>query len=207
MTVGDEANSASIHGEPSHQPAIAVPLFSASTWSVIMERNEDNENAGTSVLRHFLYWIYERRLLVQIQKRSMPHHIGIVLDGNRRHARQRGLSDPCEIYRRGAEKLDDILDWCADLSVPAVTLWVFSTENRKRSPAEISGILAAIEVLHDHVLDAVELDLGPRPLAEQHPVADLDVDRDELAALIATTRADGNDLPFLGFFTNHARRG
>jgi hypothetical protein len=110
-----------------------------------MEGNEDNENAGTSVLRHFLYWIYERRLLVQIQKRSMPHHIGIILDGNRRHARQRGLSDPCEIYRRGAEKLDDILDWCADLSVPAVTLWVFSTENRKRSPAEISGILAAIE--------------------------------------------------------------
>jgi len=145
MTVGDKANSASIHGEPSHQPAIAVPLFSGSTWSVIMERNEDNENAGTSALRHFLYWIYERRLLVQIQKGSMPHHIGIILDGNRRHARQRGLSDPCEIYRRGAEKLDDILDWCADLSVPAVTLWVFSTENRKRSPAEISGILAAIE--------------------------------------------------------------
>src|SRR5262249_12869926 len=57
-----------------------------------------------------------------------------------------------------------------------------------------------IAFLHDHVLDAVELDFGPRPLAEQHPVADLDVDRDELAALIATTRADGNDLPFLGFF-------
>ena len=56
-----------------------------------------------------------------------------------------------------------------------------------------------VAFFHDHVLDAVKLNLGPRPLAEQHPVADLDVDRDELAALIATTRADGNDLPFLGF--------
>jgi short-chain Z-isoprenyl diphosphate synthase len=110
-----------------------------------MERKEDNENASRSLLEHFLYWIYERRLLLQIHKRSMPRHIGIILDGNRRHARQRGLSDPCEIYRRGAEKLDDILDWCAELSIPAVTLWVFSTENRKRSLAEISGILAAIE--------------------------------------------------------------
>src|SRR6516164_8145958 len=62
-----------------------------------------------------------------------------------------------------------------------------------------------IAFLHDHILDAVELDFGPRPLAEQHPVADLDVDRDELAALIATTRADGNDLSFLRFFLRGIR--
>jgi hypothetical protein len=62
-----------------------------------------------------------------------------------------------------------------------------------------------VAFLHDHVLDAVELDLGPRPLAEQHPVADLDINRDELAALIATTRADGNDLSFLRFFLRGIR--
>jgi hypothetical protein len=39
------------------------------------------------------------------------------------------LSDPCEIYQRGADKLDDILDWCAELRIPAVTLWVLSTGN------------------------------------------------------------------------------
>ena len=53
--------------------------------------------------------------------------------------------DPYEIYQRGAEKLDDILDWCAALGIPAVTLWVFSTTNLKRSPIEVSGILTAIE--------------------------------------------------------------
>jgi short-chain Z-isoprenyl diphosphate synthase len=75
----------------------------------------------------------------------MPRHIGIVLDGNRRHARKYGVSEPCQIYQRGAEKLDDVLDWSAELYIPAVTLWVFSTENLKRSPNELSGILKAIE--------------------------------------------------------------
>jgi len=75
----------------------------------------------------------------------MPRHVGVILDGNRRHARKRGVSDPCEIYRRGAEKLDDILEWCAELHIPALTLWVFSTENLKRSEAEVCGILSAIE--------------------------------------------------------------
>ena len=72
----------------------------------------------------------------------MPRHIGIILDGNRRHARQRDLDDQREIYRPGAEKLDGVLDWCAELRIPAVTLWVFSTKNLKRPPAEVSGILA-----------------------------------------------------------------
>ena len=109
------------------------------------ERARPDKNRPASFLLRFLYWIYERRLLDQIRQQPVPRHIGIILDGNRRHARKRGLSDPCEIYQRGAEKLDDILDWCAELLIPAVTLWVFSTENLKRPPTEVSGILSAIE--------------------------------------------------------------
>jgi short-chain Z-isoprenyl diphosphate synthase len=109
------------------------------------ERKPPDIGAATSLPLRFLYWIYERRLLHQLKLRPMPRHIGIILDGNRRHARKRGLSDPCEIYRHGADKLDDILNWCAELCIPAVTLWVFSTENLKRSQAEVFGILAAIE--------------------------------------------------------------
>jgi short-chain Z-isoprenyl diphosphate synthase len=109
------------------------------------ERKRPDRSAPASLLRRLLYWIYERRLLAQINERPMPRHIGVILDGNRRHARKRGSSDPCEIYQRGAEKLDDILNWCAELCIPALTLWVFSTENLKRSEAEVSGILSAIE--------------------------------------------------------------
>jgi short-chain Z-isoprenyl diphosphate synthase len=92
-----------------------------------------------------LYWIYERRLADQIKERPMPRHIGIILDGNRRHALKHGVSEPCEIYQSGAEKLDDVLAWSAELHIPAVTLWVFSTENLKRSSIEVSGILKAVE--------------------------------------------------------------
>src|SRR5215813_2335169 len=120
-------------------------LIRLETWQKATERKPPAKGTAASLLLRFLYWLYERRLLDQLKRRPMPRHIGIILDGNRRHARKRGLSDPCEIYQRGAEKLDDILDWCADLRIPAVTLWVFSTENLKRSQAEVSGILSAIE--------------------------------------------------------------
>ena len=45
----------------------------------------------------------------------------------------------------GAQKLDEVLLWCNELDIPAVTLWVCSTENLKRSHAEVSGILGAVE--------------------------------------------------------------
>jgi short-chain Z-isoprenyl diphosphate synthase len=109
------------------------------------ERRRPDKGEPASLLLRLLYWIYERRLLGQIEQRPMPRHIGVILDGNRRHARKRGVSDPCAIYQRGAEKLDDMLDWCAELRIPALTLWVFSTENLKRSQAEVCGILSAIE--------------------------------------------------------------
>src|SRR5271163_4828848 len=55
-----------------------------------------------------------------------------------------------------------------------------------------------VALLHDQEIDAVELDLGTRPLAEQHAVANLQVDRNELAGFVTATRADGNDLALRG---------
>src|ERR1700733_3424469 len=59
--------------------------------------------------------------------------------------------------------------------------------------------------LHDQELFAVELDLGARPLAEQHAIAGLDVDRNELAGLVAPTGADCDNLTLLGFFLGAVR--
>jgi short-chain Z-isoprenyl diphosphate synthase len=53
--------------------------------------------------------------------------------------------DPRSAYDLGAEKLDHVLAWCSDLSIPAVTLWVCSIDNLRRPRAEVSGILSAIE--------------------------------------------------------------
>ncbi len=91
------------------------------------------------------YARYEARLLSEVRARPVPRHIGIILDGNRRHARNHGLLDFRRIYEMGAGKLDEVLDWCAALGVRAVTLWVCSTDNMARPAEEVSGILAAIE--------------------------------------------------------------
>ena len=75
----------------------------------------------------------------------IPRHIGIIVDGNRRHGERHVIRDSREIYGLGARKLDDVLNWCSDLGVGTVTLWVFSTENLERPVDQVSGILAAIE--------------------------------------------------------------
>src|SRR3954447_15826866 len=57
-----------------------------------------------------------------------------------------------------------------------------------------------VAFLHDQQLLAVDLDLGAGPLAEQHAVTDLEIDRDQLAGLVAAARADGGDLALRGLF-------
>lgn len=99
----------------------------------------------TDILHGPLYRLYERRLMAEVKANPLPQHVGIILDGNRRHGRENGLTDPIGIYEPGANKLDDVLDWCSDLAIPAVTLWVCSTDNLARPAAQISGILAAVE--------------------------------------------------------------
>jgi short-chain Z-isoprenyl diphosphate synthase len=92
-----------------------------------------------------LYRLYERRLLGEVRGGAMPRHVGFILDGNRRYGEQQGISDTRTIYELGADKLDEVLDWCVELEIPAVTLWAFSIDNQRRAPAEVSGILTAIE--------------------------------------------------------------
>jgi short-chain Z-isoprenyl diphosphate synthase len=92
-----------------------------------------------------LYRLYERRLESEVLRGGPgPQHIALILDGNRRHGERAGLRDPNEIYALGARKLDEVLDWCAALRVPAVTLWVLSMDNMGRPIEQLSGILAAI---------------------------------------------------------------
>lgn len=91
------------------------------------------------------YGLYERQLEKQVRALPLPGHVGIILDGNRRHARDAGVQNPESIYRLGAAKLDDILTWSADLGVRRVTLWVFSPDNLRRPEAEVGGIFGAVE--------------------------------------------------------------
>jgi short-chain Z-isoprenyl diphosphate synthase len=104
--------------------------------------------AGDAVLGTLLrpvYREYERRLFAQVRTQPSPRHVGLILDGNRRYGERAGVSDPLQLYSRGAHKLDDVLSWCTELRIPAVTLWVCSTDNLERSAEEVAGILGALE--------------------------------------------------------------
>ena len=86
-----------------------------------------------------LYWFYERSLLRAIGGASLPKHIGIIMDGNRRFARTVGL-DVKTGHNYGAGKAREVLDWCLDLGIKHVTIWGFSTENHSRKPEEVAHL-------------------------------------------------------------------
>ena len=84
-----------------------------------------------------LYRVYERRLVSQLDRDRLPRHIGVVLDGHRRHARKEGLSSYSESYRVGMERFEEFLGWADEFDIPVVTAWVLSKENLSRPPEEL----------------------------------------------------------------------
>lgn len=75
-----------------------------------------------------------------IDPARMPRHIAVIMDGNRRWARERRLP-AIEGHRRGVLALRELVRGCSDLGIPALTVYAFSTENWKREALEISLLL------------------------------------------------------------------
>ena len=72
---------------------------------------------------------------------DLPKHIAIVMDGNRRWAKQKGL-DPSAGHRRVVEyTAEALIEKCVEIGVPYLTLWAWSSENWKRSKLEVTGIM------------------------------------------------------------------
>jgi tritrans,polycis-undecaprenyl-diphosphate synthase [geranylgeranyl-diphosphate specific] len=90
------------------------------------------------------YKLYERWLWSQVKNGEKIEHIAIVLDGNRRWASENELN-PWLGHKKGAETVEQLLDWCERLGVKFVTLYTFSTENFRRSPEEITAIMEIAE--------------------------------------------------------------
>ena len=91
-----------------------------------------------------VYKIYERWLWHQVRNGAKPEHIAVILDGNRRWALEHSLN-PWMGHRQGAEKVEELLDWCLEMGVKSVTLYAFSTENFRRSPKEVEEIMRIAE--------------------------------------------------------------
>ena len=98
-----------------------------------------------SVLRAVgAYRLYEGRLKAQIETQTVPSHIGIILDGNRRWAASQGLTNGFG-HEEGANRAEELLDWCHELGIKTITLYVLSTENLERTPEELRKLFALIE--------------------------------------------------------------
>ena len=91
-----------------------------------------------------VYKLYEEWLWHQVKSGVKPEHVAIILDGNRRWASERSLN-PWVGHQLGADKIEDLLDWCLDLDVKSVTLYAFSTENFSRGQQEVGEIMKIAE--------------------------------------------------------------
>ncbi len=91
--------------------------------------------------------------LRQIKER-LPRHVAIIMDGNRRWARKRGL-DILRGHDYVVDKtIEPIVDRCIELEIPYLTLWAFSTENWRRSSREVNGLMRIFrKVLHKKMED------------------------------------------------------
>ncbi|MEK6985666.1 MAG: polyprenyl diphosphate synthase [Candidatus Thermoplasmatota archaeon] len=90
--------------------------------------------------------IRAHRLRDRIKKGGpVPAHIGIIMDGNRRFAKELGLVDVGFGHVAGQERLENVLDWCLELDVRVLTVYAFSTENFARADAERELLMELFE--------------------------------------------------------------
>jgi short-chain Z-isoprenyl diphosphate synthase len=96
-------------------------------------------------VRDLAYRLYERRVEASLSPRSIPRHVGVMCDGNRRWARSAGLADVSSGHQAGADKIFEVLQWCRQAGVEVVTLWLLSTDNLGRPASELEPLLRIIE--------------------------------------------------------------
>lgn len=132
----------------------------------------------------------------------LPAHVAVIMDGNGRWARRRGLPRVMG-HRAGVEALKRTLRLCSDWGIGALTAYAFSTENWNRPGEEVSFLMALFERVLQRELEALERervrirflgDLTPLPEGLQRLIAE------------ATSRTSGNDGIHFNVCTNYGGR-
>lgn len=104
-------------------------------------------------LRRPLYRLYEERLARSLDRSRLPRHVGVIHDGHRRFARAARLPDYAASYRAGMDKVIELLGWCRQLDIPAVTCWLLSKENLSRPPGELAPYFEVLAELFERLPD------------------------------------------------------
>jgi undecaprenyl diphosphate synthase len=80
----------------------------------------------------------------QVLRRPVPEHIAIIMDGNGRWAKRRGLPRLMG-HRAGRRSVREVVEGCVELGVRVLTLYTFSLENWERTPGEVRGLMRILE--------------------------------------------------------------
>ena len=100
--------------------------------------------------RGILYRLYENRLKRWLETQPRPKHVAMIIDGNRRWARARGLPRASHGHTAGAAKVHEFLTWCDALGVEVVTLYLLSADNLTgRTAEELSELTEIIADLSE----------------------------------------------------------
>jgi tritrans,polycis-undecaprenyl-diphosphate synthase [geranylgeranyl-diphosphate specific] len=86
------------------------------------------------------YQTYEKRLIKEVMASKVPHHVAVIMDGNRRYASEFGLMVQ-EGHEKGKQKLEEMLEWCLELGIKVLTVYAFSTENVGRDNEEVDNLM------------------------------------------------------------------
>ncbi|MCE8424029.1 MAG: di-trans,poly-cis-decaprenylcistransferase [Candidatus Methanoperedens sp.] len=101
-------------------------------------------------LSGILYGGYEALLANEIKDKPVPSHVAIIMDGNRRFARKRGLAQYYGHFK-GADTTEKVLDWSFDLGIKQLTIYAFSTENFDRNDVEKNKLFELIGIKFDKI--------------------------------------------------------
>jgi tritrans,polycis-undecaprenyl-diphosphate synthase [geranylgeranyl-diphosphate specific] len=90
-----------------------------------------------------LYKIYSKKLENDIKNGDIPNHVALILDGNRRWAK-RNFAMTKIGHWRGADAVENLLDWCEELDIKIITLYALSAENLDRKDEELESLYELI---------------------------------------------------------------
>lgn len=134
-----------------------------------------------------VYAAYARRVARQLKPAGIPRHVGVMLDGNRRWAKERGGST-AQGHQAGADNIANLLSWCEEIGVEVVTLWLLSTDNLARPAGELRPLLGIIERAVTDLADAGRWRIHPVGALDLLPVETAQVLK---AAADSTRDVDG----------------
>ena len=104
--------------------------------------------------------------MAEIENNLIPKHIAIIMDGNRRWAKQKNL-DPKLGHKAGAETLENIVHYANNIGIKYITVYAFSTENWKRSSEEVSYLMALLKrYLTKNKIDALRQGIRIRVIGD-----------------------------------------